>query len=171
MLGQAARRRGPARLRLLPLAPPWVVGGRVCGVDCAARGAQPSGEIRDEACGNFRDALFILRQRQRPGHLSDRRPCRLYLRRMRRAVRGYHQPGQGRGHRRRPAAIAPGVIGPGTERSRFRSPGARHPRFRAIRRSRRCDPPTDFVLVTNNASDFRSLYAAKDLHPGLVALA
>jgi predicted nuclease of predicted toxin-antitoxin system len=28
----------------------------------------------------------------------------------------------------------------------------------------------DFVLVTNNASDFRSLYAASDLHPGLVIL-
>jgi len=25
-------------------------------------------------------------------------------------------------------------------------------------------------LVTNNASDFRSLYATKDLHPGLVIL-
>jgi predicted nuclease of predicted toxin-antitoxin system len=28
----------------------------------------------------------------------------------------------------------------------------------------------DFVLVTNNASDFRVLYAATDLHPGLVIL-
>ena len=28
----------------------------------------------------------------------------------------------------------------------------------------------DFVLVTNNASDFRTLYAGKDLHPGLVIL-
>lgn len=28
----------------------------------------------------------------------------------------------------------------------------------------------DFVLVTNNASDFRTLYAATDLHPGLVIL-
>ena len=28
----------------------------------------------------------------------------------------------------------------------------------------------DFVLVTNNASDFRMLYAAQDLHPGLVIL-
>jgi predicted nuclease of predicted toxin-antitoxin system len=28
----------------------------------------------------------------------------------------------------------------------------------------------DFVLVTNNASDFRTLYAAKNLHPGLVIL-
>jgi predicted nuclease of predicted toxin-antitoxin system len=28
----------------------------------------------------------------------------------------------------------------------------------------------DFVLVTNNASDFRALYAAQDLHPGLVIL-
>ena len=28
----------------------------------------------------------------------------------------------------------------------------------------------DFVLVTNNASDFRTLYAAKDLHLGLVIL-
>jgi len=28
----------------------------------------------------------------------------------------------------------------------------------------------DLILVTNNASDFRRLYAAKDLHPGLVIL-
>jgi predicted nuclease of predicted toxin-antitoxin system len=28
----------------------------------------------------------------------------------------------------------------------------------------------DFVLVTNNASDFRTLYATKNLHPGLVIL-
>ena len=28
----------------------------------------------------------------------------------------------------------------------------------------------DFVLVTNNAGDFRSLYASEDLHPGLVIL-
>ena len=28
----------------------------------------------------------------------------------------------------------------------------------------------DFVLVTNNASDFRVLYATTDLHPGLVIL-
>lgn len=28
----------------------------------------------------------------------------------------------------------------------------------------------DFVLVTNNAGDFRKLYAGKDLHPGLVIL-
>jgi predicted nuclease of predicted toxin-antitoxin system len=28
----------------------------------------------------------------------------------------------------------------------------------------------DFVLVTNNAGDFRRLYASKDLHPGLVIL-
>ena len=26
----------------------------------------------------------------------------------------------------------------------------------------------DFILVTNNASDFRKLYAASDVHPGLV---
>jgi predicted nuclease of predicted toxin-antitoxin system len=26
----------------------------------------------------------------------------------------------------------------------------------------------DFVLVTNNATDFQALYAATDLHPGLV---
>jgi hypothetical protein len=29
---------------------------------------------------------------------------------------------------------------------------------------------TDFVLVTNNASDFRQLYAAQPLHAGLVIL-
>ena len=28
----------------------------------------------------------------------------------------------------------------------------------------------DFILVTNNASDFRRLYAASDVHPGLVIL-
>jgi predicted nuclease of predicted toxin-antitoxin system len=28
----------------------------------------------------------------------------------------------------------------------------------------------DFILVTNNASDFRRLYAATDVHPGLVIL-
>lgn len=28
----------------------------------------------------------------------------------------------------------------------------------------------DFVLVTNNASDFLALYAAEELHPGLVIL-
>jgi predicted nuclease of predicted toxin-antitoxin system len=28
----------------------------------------------------------------------------------------------------------------------------------------------DFVLVTNNASDFRRLYAAQPLHPGLVII-
>jgi predicted nuclease of predicted toxin-antitoxin system len=28
----------------------------------------------------------------------------------------------------------------------------------------------DFVLVTNNATDFRTLYTAQDLHPGLVIL-
>ena len=28
----------------------------------------------------------------------------------------------------------------------------------------------DFVLVTNNAADFQALYAARDLHPGLVIL-
>lgn len=28
----------------------------------------------------------------------------------------------------------------------------------------------DFVLVTNNASDFRQLYAAQPLHPGLIIL-
>jgi predicted nuclease of predicted toxin-antitoxin system len=28
----------------------------------------------------------------------------------------------------------------------------------------------DFVLVTNNASDFRALYASQELHPGLVIL-
>jgi predicted nuclease of predicted toxin-antitoxin system len=28
----------------------------------------------------------------------------------------------------------------------------------------------DMVLVTNNASDFRRLYAAEELHPGLVVL-
>jgi predicted nuclease of predicted toxin-antitoxin system len=28
----------------------------------------------------------------------------------------------------------------------------------------------DLVLVTNNAGDFRRLYAARDLHPGLVIL-
>ncbi len=65
---------------------------------------------------------------------------------------------------------APAVIRPGTERSRCRSRGARRPRFRATRRSRRCDPRTDFVFVSNKAGDFRSLYAAKDLHPGLVIL-
>lgn len=29
---------------------------------------------------------------------------------------------------------------------------------------------SDFILVTNNASDFRALYGATDLHPGLVIL-
>jgi len=28
----------------------------------------------------------------------------------------------------------------------------------------------DMILVTNNTSDFRSLYAAQELHPGLVIL-
>jgi predicted nuclease of predicted toxin-antitoxin system len=28
----------------------------------------------------------------------------------------------------------------------------------------------DFILVTNNASDFRRLYGSPDLHPGLVIL-
>jgi predicted nuclease of predicted toxin-antitoxin system len=28
----------------------------------------------------------------------------------------------------------------------------------------------DFILVTNNASDFRRLYATSDVHPGLVIL-
>jgi predicted nuclease of predicted toxin-antitoxin system len=28
----------------------------------------------------------------------------------------------------------------------------------------------DFILVTNNASDFRKLYATNDVHPGLVIL-
>ena len=28
----------------------------------------------------------------------------------------------------------------------------------------------DFILVTNNASDFRKLYAVGDVHPGLVIL-
>jgi predicted nuclease of predicted toxin-antitoxin system len=28
----------------------------------------------------------------------------------------------------------------------------------------------DFVLVTNNAADFRALYATQELHPGLVIL-
>ncbi|MGA8611352.1 MAG: DUF5615 family PIN-like protein [Xanthobacteraceae bacterium] len=34
----------------------------------------------------------------------------------------------------------------------------------------RCASDGDFVLVTNNASDFRRLYAAQPLHAGLVIL-